>query len=368
MTDAPDDAGRGRLGSAGPLLRARLARHEAALWWLHSAYVLALGAGIMWLGARNYAWLRYSGFYLAAIWVLSLFLTNVVHRHEGVWWGRARFLVNYVNKNLYQQLLFFVLPIYAGSTTWSSRNVVFLAVLAASAVLSTLDLVYDRVLSARRVLAAWFFAFNAFAVVTVALPVTFGVALQPSARAGAVAGAAGFVTLAWRLWRLGRPTAWAGVAAGAVVVFLAAESARPLVPPAPLHLTSVEFGSGLDRGRMQITGRLAICRPAAPGACTPWPRCARPWDCGTASSCAGTATPHSRGSPRSIPSPAGGGRGSGCGVPSTSRVHAAPEPCASTWSPREASSWAGPSSRRPADGPAGGRVRFCDTSRVPKCP
>ncbi len=212
----------------------------------------------MWLGARNYAWLRYSGFYLAAIWVLSLFLTNVVHRHEGVWWGRARFLVNYVNKNLYQQLLFFILPIYAGSTTWSSRNVVFLAVLAASAVLSTLDLVYDRVLSARRVLAAWFFAFNAFAVVTVALPVTFGVALQQSARVGAVAAAAGFVTLAWRLWRLGRPTAWAGVAAGALVVFLAAESARPLVPPAPLHLTSVEFGSGLDRGRMQITGRLAI--------------------------------------------------------------------------------------------------------------
>ena len=256
MTDAPDDAGRGRLGSAGPLLRARLARHEAALWWLHSAYVLALGAGIMWLGARNYAWLRYSGFYLAAIWVLSLFLTNVVHRHEGVWWGRARFLVNYVNKNLYQQLLFFVLPIYAGSTTWSSRNVVFLVVLAASAVVSTLDLVYDRVLSARRVLAAWFFAFNAFAVVTVALPVTFGVGLQQSARAGAVAGAAGFVTLAWRLWRLGRPTAWAGVAAGALVVFLAAEYARPLVPPAPLHLTSAEFGSGLDRGRMQITGRL----------------------------------------------------------------------------------------------------------------
>jgi len=85
-------------------------------------------------------------------------------------WARARFLVNYVNKNLYQQLLFFILPIYAGSTTWSSRNVLFLIVLAVSAVLSTLDVVYDRVLSARRVLAAWFFAFNAFAVVSVALP------------------------------------------------------------------------------------------------------------------------------------------------------------------------------------------------------
>ena len=211
----------------------------------------------MWLGARNSAWLRYSGLYLVAIWVLSLFLTNVVHRREGAWWGRARFLVNYVNKNLYQQLLFFILPIYAGSTTWSSRNVVFLAVLAVSAVLSTLDIVYDRVLSARRVLAAWFFAFNAFAVVTVALPVTFGVSIHQSARAGGVAAAAGFVTLAWRLWRLGRPTAWAGVAAGALLVFLAAEYTRPLVPPAPLRLTSAEFGSGLDLSRMQITGPLS---------------------------------------------------------------------------------------------------------------
>ena len=256
MDHARHHAGRGLPGPAGPI-RARLVRHEAALWWLHSAYVLALGAGVMWLGARNYAWLRYSGFYLLAIWVLSLFLVNVVHRREGPWWGRARFLVNYVNKNLYQQLLFFILPIYAGSTTWSSRNVVFLAVLAVSAVLSTLDIVYDRVLSARRVLAAWFFAFNAFAVVNVALPVTFGISVHQSARAGAVAAAAGFVTLAWRLWRLGRPTAWAGVAAGALLVFLAAEYLRPLVPPAPLRLTSTEFGSGLDRDRMQVTGPLS---------------------------------------------------------------------------------------------------------------
>ena len=112
--------------------------------------------------------------------------------------------------------------------------------------LSTLDLVYDRVLSARRVLAAWFFAFNAFAVVTVALPVTFGVSTQQSARAGAVAAAAGFVTLAWRLWRLGRPTAWAGVAAGRLArlpgrrVRAAARAAGAAAP----DVDRVRFGPG----------------------------------------------------------------------------------------------------------------------------
>ena len=125
--------------------------------------------------------------------------------------------------------------------------------LAVSAVLSTLDLVYDRVLSARRVLAAWFFAFNAFAVVSVALPVTVGLSARQSARAGALAAVAGFVTLAWRRWRLGQRQAWAGVAAGAMLVFLAAEFARPLVPPAPLRLTSTVFGSGLDRATLRVS-------------------------------------------------------------------------------------------------------------------
>jgi len=251
VEDASNEGGRRRAAPFGPL-RARVARYEALLWWLHSAYVLALGAGIMWLGARNYSWLRYSAVYLLAIWLLSFVLVNVVQHRAGAWWGRVRFLVNYVNKNLYQQLLFFILPIYAGSTTWSSRNVLFLIVLTVSAVLSTLDVVYDRMLSARRVLAAWFFAFNAFAVVSVALPVTFGISAHHSVRAGALAAVAGFMTLAWRLWRLGRRLAWTGVAAGALLVFLAAEFARPLVPPAPLRLTSTVFGLGLDRTSLQV--------------------------------------------------------------------------------------------------------------------
>jgi len=254
--------GRRRCVPPGPL-RARLARHQALLWWLHSAYVLALGAGLMWLGARNYSWLRYSAVYLVAIWGLSFVLANVVQPRSGAWWRRAQFAVNYVNKNLYQQLLFFILPVYAASTTWPSRNVVFLVVLAASAVLSTLDLVYDRVLSARRVLAAWFFAFNAFAVVTVALPVTFGVSVHQSARAGALAAAVGFMTLAWRLWRVGRPLAWAGAVAGALLVFAAAELARPFVPPAPLRLTSTVFGSAFDRSTLRITSALSSL-PAGP--------------------------------------------------------------------------------------------------------
>lgn len=238
------------------LVRRRLARHEALFWWLHSAYVLVLGAGIMWLGGRNFSWLRYSGFYLLAIWILSVFLAEVIHVREGAWWRRARVLVNYVNKNLYQQLLFFILPIYAGSTTLASGNLAFLIMLGASAVLSTMDMVYDRFVSVRRPLSAWFFAFNVFAVVNVALPVLFGVSTHQSLRISALAATFGFATIAWRLRRLGRGRAWINIVAGAAVVFGLSEVIRPFVPPAPLRLTSTEFGSGLDRAGLRIAGKM----------------------------------------------------------------------------------------------------------------
>jgi hypothetical protein len=252
--DAPGGTAGWRLAPAR--LSRRLARHQTLLWWIHSAYVLALGMGIMWLGSRNFSWLRYSGFYLLAICVLSVLLADIVNVRDGKWWARARLAVNYVNKNLYQQLLFFILPIYAASTTIRSRNLLFVCVLAASAVTSTLDLVYDRVLSVRRPLAAWFFAFNTFAVVNVALPVLFGVSTHLSLRLSAVAAAAGFVAIAWRGRRLRRWPALAAVSAGAVVVFWAADVTRPFVPPAPLRLVSTEFGSGLDRATLLVTGRM----------------------------------------------------------------------------------------------------------------
>ena len=261
-----DDAAAGRRWWTPPArVRAFVARHETLLWWLHSLYVLALGAAIMWLGARHYGWLRYAGFYLFFIWVSSLFLAEIVNRREGTWWGRARLAVNYVNKNFYQQLLFFILPIYAGSTTPGSGNIVFVVLLAASAIVSTLDLVYDRVLSVKRRLAAWFFAFNLFAVVGVALPVVVGVSNQHALRLATLAAVAGYATLAWRVSRFRRGSTWVGIAAGAVVVLLASEYARPFVPPAPLTLSGTQFGTGFDPSTRRVTGALSSLPPSFEG-------------------------------------------------------------------------------------------------------
>jgi hypothetical protein len=228
-------------------------RHKDKLWWLHSGYALLLGIGIMWLGARNYNYLRVTVFHLGFIWLSSFFLPKLLLQPwlPARWAPRLRLVVNYFNKNLYQQALFFVLPIYYASSTFGSRNFLFVLALAVSALLSTLDVVYDRHLSVSRILTALFFAFNLFALVNVMLPVLLSVSNTWTTRIGALLAALGLVTLLdpfpqSKRWRY-------ACALIAVVVFASLiELGRPFVPPAPLRLVSAEFGADFERAEMRL--------------------------------------------------------------------------------------------------------------------
>src|SRR6266498_2388415 len=94
-------------------------RHQEKLWWLHSLYALILGVGVMWLGKRNFAYVRVAVFHISFIWLSSLLLPKLLNhlRLSPRWASRLRLLVNFFNKNFYQQMLFFVLPIL-----WSVSN------------------------------------------------------------------------------------------------------------------------------------------------------------------------------------------------------------------------------------------------------
>ena len=219
-------------------------RHKDKLWWLHSIYALLFGVGIMWLGARNYNFLRLTVFQVGFIWLSSLYLPKLLNhpRLSPRWSERLRLAINYFNKNFYQQVLFFILPIYYGSATLASGNFLFVVLLAISALLSTLDLVYDRHLSARRSLTALFFAFNVFALINVMLPVLWSIGNNWATRASAILAALGFSTI---LQPFSEKKAWQyGFTVGAALVLLAAvEWARPIIPPAPLSLVAAQFGS-----------------------------------------------------------------------------------------------------------------------------
>jgi hypothetical protein len=221
-----------------------------------------LGVGIMWLGARNYNFLRVTVLHAGFIWLSSLYLPRLVNQPwlSPRWAERLRLVVNFFNKNLYQQVLFFILPIYYGSATLSSKNVIFVVLLAISALLSTLDVVYDRHLSVRRSLTALFFAFNLFALINVMLPVLWSIGNNWATRVSAVLAAVGYATI---LQPFAESKRWrrAFAASLAVVLLVLVELARPLIPPAPLRLAAAEFGSEYQAEAKAVAPVLAEVEP-----------------------------------------------------------------------------------------------------------
>lgn len=245
-----------------------LHQYQTLLWWLHSAWALAFGIGVMWLGSRNFTYLRLAVVHVCFIWITSFALPWVIGSTHlpAPWRRRVQLAINYFNKNFYQQLLFFILPVFALSTTYDSANVVYLAVLATCAVLSTLDLVYDRHLAVHRPLTAAFFACSAFAGVAAGLPIVWGVPPETAVRVAGLAAAVGVMTLLITERRADWQRTW--FVGGMMVLALAllVEYGRHLVPPAPLRLASVAFGTDIDRSRITMRAPVDALPPEYEGA------------------------------------------------------------------------------------------------------
>lgn len=221
----------------------------------------------MWIGAHHFDVLRYVFAQIAFIWASSLVLPWI-DRWPALgprvrWWLRT--IANYLNKDFYQQLLFFVLPIYFASATLDSWNIAFIALVALSAVLASIDLVYDRHLAVRPTVSAAFFAFNLFACLNVALPVLWRIGNGTAMWISAALAIAGFITLRlppadWLSRRTGAAAAAGAILIGAVVIW-----GRPLVPPAPLRLAGTDFGTALAEHPLAITRPVSLLDPAWSG-------------------------------------------------------------------------------------------------------
>lgn len=216
---------------------------------MHSLWALLAGAAFMWLGARNYTYLRVAVFHIAFIWTTSLLVPALVSGDRALagWRLGLKLAINYFNKNFYQQILFFLLPIYYASATWGSSNFWFVGVIAVSAVLSTLDVLYERHVSVKRGLAAVFFAFNLFVSINVMLPVVWRVSNARALPISAVLALVAFITIGVRVSDVGRVRTWAIVVIAAVLIAATVRWGGPLIPPAPLRLRRAEFATGFDR-------------------------------------------------------------------------------------------------------------------------
>ncbi len=245
---------------SGPL-RSFLREHGRKLWWLHSAYALALGVGIVAFARQGFEHARWLAVSLGVAWLL---LVWIVRYGSG---GEARaadaaepkvrvrfYVMTYALKNLYQGMLFFLLPFYWQSTTMDAANGWFVILLAACAVVSTLDIVFDRVLLRWRVLASSFHGVALFACLNLVVP-----ALFPDTRTvWSLLAAASFAVVSfWTLHVTARQLkkkVYAGVflaslAAGVGVAY----AARAAIPPVPMYVSSAGVGpKQLPDGRLAM--------------------------------------------------------------------------------------------------------------------
>ncbi len=239
-----------------------LAEHGRKLWWLHSAYALAIGAGVVAFARTGFQHARWLAVSLGMAWLLMallfrLFGSGGAQRVFDAADTKRRnrfYVMTYALKNLYQGMLFFLLPFYWKSTTIGAANGWFVVLLATCAVLSTLDVVFDRVLMRWRSLASLFHGIALFACLNLVIP-----ALFPDTRTlWSLLAAAGMAVVSfWTLHVTTRQLKKRLYVAAFVLSLGAgmgvAYAARAAIPPVPMYISSAAVGpKQLPDGRLAM--------------------------------------------------------------------------------------------------------------------
>lgn len=237
---------------AAPPPPGKLRRILRKIWWLHSGVALTFGLGVM-LFAR--AGLAHADKVLIALFVSWLllfvalrFIVGPANRREQEGLARKgiRVATNYVIKQFYQQMFFFLTPLYASSATWSfaSWNWWLAPLLLVCAVLSTMDLVFDHFVMERRWLASAMYGLAMFALLNVLLPL---VVECDHATGLIVAGAATPASVALLTFSVRSVLSPQGaiLTLGMTGLLLAGVwYGRAVIPPAPLAMPETAVGNG----------------------------------------------------------------------------------------------------------------------------
>jgi len=166
----------------------------------------------------------------------------------------------YTIQTLYHNLLLFVLPAYYASATLTSVNALFLAGVAAGALVTAVDPWYRALVAPRPWLGHALLGFSVFAALNVALPL---VSVRPiiALEGSAVLAALSLTPILRRpgaaTWRQAHGRAAALALVAAVAVWLG----RGLVPPAPLFLARATAAREVQR--LEPVGETEGSIPAA---------------------------------------------------------------------------------------------------------
>jgi Family of unknown function (DUF5924) len=230
----------------------RLTRVVRKIWWLHSLVALGFGVGVMLFARHGLAYADKILMVLFLSWLLMFvalrFVVGPANRDpdEKLLRKGVRVGTNYIIKQLYQQMFFFLVPLYGSSATWSlsSVNWWMAPVLLLCAVVSTMDLVFDNVIMERRWLASLMYGLAMFGALNVVVPLVFGMTHRDGLRVASLLTPPAVALLTFSVRSVVSPVGLALTIAATAGLFAAVSIGRRAVPPAPLSMPETAVGHG----------------------------------------------------------------------------------------------------------------------------
>lgn len=230
----------------------RLRRIIKRLWWFHSLFALAFGVGVMLFARAGLAHADKVMMALFISWALMFvalrFIVGPANRreNEGVARKGVRVATNYIIKQFYQQMFFFLTPLYASSATWSlsSLNWWIAPLLLACAVVSTMDLVFDNFIMERRWLASAMYGLAMFSMLNVMLPLVAGFDHRTGLIIAALATPTSVALLTFSVKQVLSPQGVLLTVATSGALLGAVWYGRTLIPPAPMAMPESAVGHG----------------------------------------------------------------------------------------------------------------------------
>jgi hypothetical protein len=245
----------------------RFVRHA---WWLHSFWALAFGVGVMLFARKGIAHadkvLVVAGVAWLLVFVAVRFIVGPSNTSpdEALAKKGLRVVTNYLVKNLFQQMYFFQLPLYASSATWAldSPNWWLPVLLGVGAVLSTLDVVFDNYVMPHRPLAALLFGICLFALLNLILPLVFELSHLNALVLAALATPLATALLSFRVGTVLQPIGLLVTLGVSLALGVGVWIGRAVVPPAPLAMVHGAVGHGTPGQYEVLPGVKTILRTA----------------------------------------------------------------------------------------------------------
>lgn len=236
-------------GLAGLIERGRAfgERHHAWLRFVMPLSALISGIGSVLLFRRGVQLAPVMAASVLFAWTLAAAIHRWFPEHPEASRAKkaARWLAAGFVAGLFQDALFFLLPLWFSSATWPSVNMIAPLVLAGMALLSCFEELYIRLVLSHAAVRAAFSAVILFATLGAAIPVLLRVPLGPSLAIAAASSAVLAALAMIPLERLRRTRTIAGIAVSALAAAVTMWIFAPLLPPVPVQSMSSVAARGI---------------------------------------------------------------------------------------------------------------------------